>query len=56
MRPLIAHCHLGLGKLCGRASKREQALEHLDAAASLYREMGMRFWFEQAEIATTQLA
>jgi len=29
MRPLVAHCHLGLGKLYRRTGKREQAQEHL---------------------------
>lgn len=47
MRPLIAHCHLGLGKLHQRASKQRQAREHLGTATSLYRDMGMRFWLEQ---------
>jgi len=56
MRPLVAHCHLGLGKHYRRVGKREQAREHLNIAAPLYREMDMRFWLEQAEIATTQLA
>jgi hypothetical protein len=27
MRPLVAHCHLGLGKLYHRTDKREQARE-----------------------------
>ena len=27
MRPLVAHCHLGLGKLYRRTGKREQAQE-----------------------------
>jgi uncharacterized protein HemY len=49
MRPLIAHCHLGLGKLYLRAGKREQAQKHLRMAATMYREMDMRFWLEQAE-------
>jgi tetratricopeptide (TPR) repeat protein len=49
MRPLIAHCHLGLGKLSRRTGKREQAQEHLRAATTMYREMDMRFWLEQAE-------
>ena len=49
MRPLVAHCHLGLGKLHGRAGKREQAREHLTIATLMYREMDMRFWLEQAE-------
>jgi hypothetical protein len=48
MRPLVAHCHLGLGKLYGRTGKREQAQEHLTTAATMYREMDMRFWLDQA--------
>ena len=49
MRPLVAHCHLGLGKLYRRTGKREQAREHLMTATTMYREMDMRFWLEQAE-------
>ena len=49
LRPLIAHCHLGLGKLYRRTSQREQAQEHLNAATTMYREMGMTYWLEQAE-------
>lgn len=49
MRPLIAHCHLGLGKLYRRTGQREQAHEHLTIATTLYREMDMQFWLEQAE-------
>jgi hypothetical protein len=49
MRPLVAHCHLGLGKLCQRTGKGEQAQEHLTTATRMYREMDMRFWLEQAE-------
>jgi tetratricopeptide (TPR) repeat protein len=48
MRPLAAHCHLGLGKLYRRTGKREQAQEHLITAATMYREMGMTYWLEQA--------
>src|SRR5262249_8369681 len=48
-RPLIAHCHLGLGKLYRRTAKREHTHEHLTVAAAMYREMGMRFWLEQAD-------
>ena len=47
MQPLVAHCHLGLGKLYQYTGKREQAGEHLTAATTLYREMDMRFWLEQ---------
>jgi tetratricopeptide (TPR) repeat protein len=54
MRPLIAHCHLGLGKLYRRTGKREQAQEHLTAATTMYREMDMRFWLEKAEAETME--
>jgi tetratricopeptide (TPR) repeat protein len=49
MRPLVAHCHLGLGTLYRRTGKQEQAQEHLATAATMYREMDMRFWLEKAE-------
>jgi tetratricopeptide (TPR) repeat protein len=49
MRPLVAHCHLGLGKLYRRMDKRSEAREYLITAATMYREMDMRFWLEQAE-------
>jgi tetratricopeptide (TPR) repeat protein len=57
MRPLVAHCHLGLGKLYRRAGKRRQeAQEHLTIATTMYREMDMRFWLEQAEAELNELA
>jgi class 3 adenylate cyclase/tetratricopeptide (TPR) repeat protein len=49
MRPLVAHCHLGLGKLYLRTDKRERAQEHLATATTMYREMGMTYWLEKAE-------
>ena len=55
MRPLVAHCHLGLGKLERRTGRNEQAREHLVAALTMYREMGMRFWLEQAEAEIREL-
>ncbi len=51
MRPLVAHCHLGVGKLHVRTGKRREAREHLVTATAMYREMDMRFWLEQAEAA-----
>jgi tetratricopeptide (TPR) repeat protein len=56
MRPLVAHCHLGLGKLHKRTGKRELAQEHLTIATTMYREMDMRFWLEQAEAELHNLA
>jgi class 3 adenylate cyclase/tetratricopeptide (TPR) repeat protein len=49
MRPLVAHCHLGLGNLYRRTGKREQAHEHLTTATTMYREMGMTYWLEKVQ-------
>ena len=54
MRPHVAHCHLGHGKLYRRTSKPEQAREHLTTATTMYREMGMTYWLEQAETASME--
>jgi len=54
MRPLVAHCHLGLGKLARRTGQREQTQEHLTTATTMYRDMAMRFWLEQAQAEITQ--
>jgi tetratricopeptide (TPR) repeat protein len=56
MRPLVAHCHLGLGKLYRRIGKREQTQEHLTTATTMYRGLDMKFWMEQAEAESTALA
>jgi len=56
MRPLIAHCHLGLAKLYRRTGQREQAHEHLTTATTMYREMNMPYWLEQAEAEVRELA
>jgi class 3 adenylate cyclase/tetratricopeptide (TPR) repeat protein len=49
MRPLVAHCHLGLGTLYRRTGDRSKAKEHLTTATTMYREMGMGFYLTQAE-------
>jgi tetratricopeptide (TPR) repeat protein len=41
MRPLVAHCHLGLGRLHRRHGARELAERHLAAAAAMRDELGM---------------
>jgi hypothetical protein len=50
MRPLIAHCHLGLGKLHRRTGQREQAREHLATATAMYRDMDMTYWLKKAVV------
>jgi len=37
------------GKFYRLTSKRQQAHEHLTPVTTMYREMDMRFWLEQAE-------
>jgi predicted protein tyrosine phosphatase len=56
MRPLAAHCHLGLGKLYRRTGKREQAQVYLTIATTMYRERDMTYWSEKAGEAMRQLA
>jgi len=41
-RLLVAHCHLGPGKLYRRTGKRDQARDQLVTATSMSREMDMR--------------
>jgi tetratricopeptide (TPR) repeat protein len=55
MRPLVAHCHLGLGRLYGQTDRAEQARAALAAAIDLYRTMDMTFWLPQAEAALAQV-
>jgi len=49
MRPLAAHCHLGLGSLYVKTGQPEQARTELSTASELYRTMDMTFWLPQAE-------
>jgi hypothetical protein len=36
MRPLVAHCHLGLATLYRRTGERAKANEHLSTATTMY--------------------
>jgi class 3 adenylate cyclase/tetratricopeptide (TPR) repeat protein len=51
MRPLQAHCHLGLGTLYLKSGRQDPACTELSAAIELYRAMEMTFWLPQAEAA-----
>jgi tetratricopeptide (TPR) repeat protein len=55
MRPLQAHCHLGLGTLYTRTGQRQQAQAELSAAIDLYRAMDMTFWLPQTEAALAEV-
>jgi tetratricopeptide (TPR) repeat protein len=56
MRPLQAHCHLGLGTLYAKTVMREAARAELATAMELYRAMDMTFWLPQAEAALAQVS
>ncbi len=55
MRPLVAHCHLGLGTLYRKLGRLEPARAGLCAAMALYRAMDMTLWLPQAETALAQV-
>ena len=56
MRPLIAHCNLGLGKLYRRTEKKHEAKEYLTTTTAMMREMQMGLWLEMAEAELRELA
>jgi tetratricopeptide (TPR) repeat protein len=55
LRPLMAHCHLGLGSLYSRSGDREQARAELSAAIALFRILEMPFWLARAMAALAQV-
>ena len=48
MRPLMAHCHMGLGMLHGRMEHMDMARAELRQASDLFREMDMTYWWRRA--------
>jgi len=56
MRPLVAHCHHGLGTLYAKLGQGEQARAELSTAIELYRTMDMTFWLPQAETLLVQMS
>jgi hypothetical protein len=47
MRPLVARCHLGLGRLARRAGDAAAAERHFREARARLQEMGMTFWLDR---------
>ena len=56
MRPLVAHCHLGLGTPYRKIGRPEAAQAQLASAVELYRGMEMAFWLARAEGELARLA
>jgi class 3 adenylate cyclase/tetratricopeptide (TPR) repeat protein len=55
MRPLQAHCHLGLGELYGRVARTSEARDELAVALGMLRAMAMSFWVPRGEAALARL-
>ncbi len=55
MRPLLAHCHLGLRQLYAKSGRCAEARASLSTAIALYRTMDMTFWLPQAEATLAQI-
>jgi DNA-binding SARP family transcriptional activator/class 3 adenylate cyclase len=49
MRPLVARCHFGLGRLYRKIGRREEARAALSQSVEMLRDMHMTFWLSQAE-------
>jgi tetratricopeptide (TPR) repeat protein len=56
MRPLQAHCRLGLGRLLLRTGRREAARGSLLVAEASFRALGMPYWCRQAREGLASLA
>jgi DNA-binding SARP family transcriptional activator len=54
MRPLAAHCHLGLGRVQARLGRADRGRGQLEQAIAMYREMDMPFWLATAKAAFPQ--
>jgi class 3 adenylate cyclase/tetratricopeptide (TPR) repeat protein len=55
MRPLVAHCHKGLGDLYLKKESSEEARPELAAAIELYRSMDMSLWLPQVESSLAEM-
>ena len=49
MKPLLAHCHMGLGEAYAKKGLGKEACSEIVAGIELYRSMDMAFWIPQAE-------
>ena len=49
MRPLLAHCHIGLGTQLAKKGESVLAGEHTGIGIALIRDMDMSFWLEAAQ-------
>jgi hypothetical protein len=55
MRPLQAHCHLGLGVLYAQGGQGDRAYVALSTAMAMYQAMDMTFWRPQVAAALARM-
>jgi tetratricopeptide (TPR) repeat protein len=55
MAPLVAHCHLDLGRLHTRLGECADAREHVATSVRLFGDLDMRSWLEQATAAEKEV-
>jgi len=55
MRPLMAHCYAGLGKLYVKTGNLQRAKAHLSNGVAMMRDMQMGLWLEKAETELKEL-
>ena len=55
MRPLLARCHLGIGRLYLHAGDRDRAEDHLLTATRLFSAMDMPLWLRQTASSLREL-
>jgi hypothetical protein len=51
MKPLLAHCQLGLAKASRESTGAADREERFRTAMAMYRESDMRYWMAKAEAA-----
>jgi DNA-binding SARP family transcriptional activator len=56
LRPVAAHCRVGLARVCQHRGKHHDAREHLASAIGMYLEMEMPFWAGRAQELLAPLA
>jgi class 3 adenylate cyclase/tetratricopeptide (TPR) repeat protein len=55
MRPLRAHCHMGIGNLHAQVQNAARARSELHAAIDIYKAISMPYWLSKAEDALSKL-
>jgi hypothetical protein len=55
MKPMTAVGHFHLGELCATSGRTVEAMEHLQKAEVMFRQMGMDYWLGKMQGALARL-